>query len=132
MLSFIALILAAQIYPNITIESVNSVYDGDTFRGEILGYPAIIGNNVPIRIKGLDTPEIRGKCTLEKQKAKAARDYLKAMLLNAQKIELTEVERGKYFRVLAYVEVDGERVDAVMIRAGHARPYEGGRRQGWC
>lgn len=37
----------------------------------------------------------------------------------------------RYNRECAYLYVDGEDVAAVMIRDGHARPYNGGQREGW-
>ena len=49
---------------------VTSIYDGDTFRANIEGYPAIIGEHMSIRINGIDTPELRGKCDKEKQLAR--------------------------------------------------------------
>lgn len=46
-----------------------SVYDGDTFKVNIDDYPAIVGEAISIRIRGIDAPEIRGKCLSEKVKA---------------------------------------------------------------
>jgi micrococcal nuclease len=42
------------------------------------------------------------------------------------------MDRGKYFRILADVYVDGENLTDLLISAGHARPYDGGKREGWC
>lgn len=51
----------------VTISRVVSVYDGDTIRVDIDHWPSIIGDNVPIRLAGLDTPERRGaECEAEK------------------------------------------------------------------
>jgi micrococcal nuclease len=48
-------------------------YDGDTCRFNIPGLHPIIGENVSIRLNGIDTPEIRGKCQNEKQLAKTGK-----------------------------------------------------------
>ncbi len=47
---------------------------------------------------------------------------------------LTQIGGGKYFgRVVADVATaDGVDVGAVLIAAGHARPYDGGARGSWC
>jgi len=39
---------------------------------------------------------------------------------------------GGRWMFTAEVVVDGAPVAETMIAAGHARPYDGGRRQGWC
>ena len=57
---------AKENYNGIVIDEVTSIYDGDTFRANIRGYPSIVGERMPIRINGIDTPEMRGKCTKEK------------------------------------------------------------------
>ena len=87
-------------------------------------------NRIPVRVRGVDTPEIRDKCDSEKARARHARDYVKALLGAAQQIELRDIERGKYFWLVADVEIDGQNLAAALIEAGHGRP--GGRRRGWC
>jgi len=109
---------------------VLSVTDGDTFRARIP-----VWDNVEVvtavRIRGIDTPEIKGKCPAEKAAALEAKARL-AQLLNGQ-VQLLHVEPDKYFgRVDADVTVNGQSVAAVLIAEGLARPYMGGARQGWC
>jgi micrococcal nuclease len=53
-------------FGNATILEVTSIYDGDTFRANIEGFPAVIGESMSIRINAIDTPELRGKCDKEK------------------------------------------------------------------
>ena len=120
-------------YPDITISSVVSVYDGDTIKVNIANYPDVIGEAISIRIRGIDAPENRSKCTSEKAKAIKAKDYLKALLANAGVIRLTQVERGKYFRLVANVLVDGVNINQLMIDQGLARTYDGmSKRETWC
>ena len=42
------------------------------------------------------------------------------------------MQRGKYFRILADVYIDGKNLADDLIKAGHARSYDGGKRLGWC
>ena len=55
-----------------------------------------------------------------------------AALRSAKVIELRNIQRGKYFRILADVYVDGQNLADGLIRSGHARLYDGGKRLGWC
>ena len=50
-----------KIYGSTIVGEVTSIYDGDSFRVNIEGWPPIIGERIPIRVNGVDAPEIRGK-----------------------------------------------------------------------
>ena len=80
----------------------------------------------------MDALEIRGKCASEENLAIRARDALRDLLVHAQRIDLREVQRGKYFRILARMEADGVDVAPILIEKGLARPYHGGKRESWC
>lgn len=114
------------------VARITSIYDADTFRVDISDWPDIVGKNIPVRVNGVDAAEIRGKCLKEKEQAKAARNYTKAFLQNGNVIELRNIQRGKYFRLLADVYVDGISLSEALIASGNARPYHGETRQGWC
>ncbi|MCZ6728330.1 MAG: thermonuclease family protein [SAR324 cluster bacterium] len=108
-------------------------YDGDTCTFSIQALHPLIGEKINVRIRGIDTPEIRGKCQAEKDKAILARDYLVALMSKAQSTELRNVERGKFFRLLADVYADGQDVSAMLLKKGYAVPYDGrGKRRNWC
>lgn len=110
-----------------------SVYDGDTFRVHIEGWPPIVGEDIAVRLRGIDTPEIRGaQCPEEKRMAVAARDYLSRLLSAGDAIRLTNVERGKYFRLIADAEVAGKDIKQSMLATNLAREYAGGKRESWC
>ena len=113
------------------LATVLSVYDGDTFTARV---PVWDGVEIvtAVRVRGIDTPEIKGKCAAEKATALAARDRLRVLLASGQ-VQLFHVEPDKYGgRVDADVSVAGSPVAAVLIAEGLARPYTGGARQGWC
>ena len=40
-------------------------YDGDTIRFDLPKYPPIAGDDIRVRVNGIDTPEIKGKCAKE-------------------------------------------------------------------
>ena len=109
---------------------VLSVTDGDTFRARVPVWDNI-DVVTAVRIRGIDTPEIKGKCPAEKAAALAAKERLTALLNGS--VQLLHVEPDKYAgRVDADVTVNGTSVAAILIAEGLARPYTGGARQGWC
>jgi len=119
-------------YGTVTVSKVISVYDGDTFRVNIDSLPPIVGKNIRIRVNGVDTPEIRGKCLYEKNLALKARDFVRAKLANAKEIKLTNLQRGKYFRVVANVLVDGVSLEQKLLDNNLAYEYSGGKKLSWC
>ena len=123
---------AAPQYGTVTVSKVISVYDGDTFRVNIASLPPIMGKNIAIRVNGVDTPEIRGKCQYEKNLALKARDFVRGKLANAKEIKLTNLQRGKYFRVVANVLVDGVSLEQELLDNELAYEYSGGKKLNWC
>lgn len=132
LLSLLTFAATAKDYGSATVSEVISVYDGDTVRVSIKNYPAIIGENIAIRVNGIDTPEIRGKCPSEKALAIKARDLARLMLNNAKVIELHNISRGKYFRIVADVLIDGVNLGDILLDAKLARRYSGKKKKGWC
>ena len=123
---------AAPEYGTVTVSKVISVYDGDTFRVDIDSLPPIVGKNIPIRLNGVDTPEIQGKCQYEKDLALKARDCVRNKLANAKEIKLTKLQRGKYFRVVADVMIDGVSLEQELLQNKLAYNYTGGKKSSWC
>ena len=126
------LVQAAPQYGTVTVTKVINVYDGDTFRVNIDSLPPIVGKNIPIRVSGVDTPEIRGKCLYEKNLALKARDFVRDKLANAKEIKLTNLQRGKYFRVVANVTFDGVSLEQELLDNELAYEYSGGKKLSWC
>ena len=82
-------------------------YDGDTITFNLPGLHPIIGEKISIRINGIDTPEIRGKCEKEKYDAQQTKEMVGDILKDAERIDLKNIERRKYFRIVADVFVEG-------------------------
>lgn len=116
----------------ITPEQVVEVYDGDTFKIDLQGLHPLFGDKLPIRVKGIDTPELRGTTEEVKALAVQARELTENTLKGAQRIELRNPERGKYFRVVAEVWVDGKALAGILKEKGLAKDYDGeGERPEW-
>jgi len=109
-----------------------SVYDGDTFKVDLAGIHPVFGDDVSIRVNGIDTPEITGETDEVEALARKARDFVKDKLAAANQIELRNPQRGKYFRILADVYVDGASLAEALKGVGLAKAYDGsGKKPTW-
>lgn len=109
-------------------------YDGDSIRFDIPNTPAIVGENMTIRLLGIDTAELKkSKCEQERKTALLAKNRVHSLLKDAKVINLHRVARGKYFRILADIEFDGKDLAAILLEEKLAVPYFGGARDhDWC
>lgn len=119
-------------YGDVRVSRVTTIYDGDTFKATIDSWPGIAGKNIGIRISGIDTPEMRGKCKREIELARMAKKKTVEMIRSAKKIELKRMRRDKYFRIDAEVFADGRSIGQALIAAGLAVPYHGDKKATWC
>jgi endonuclease YncB( thermonuclease family) len=96
---------------------IREVVDGDTvkFAWMIEGVA---------RIKGIDAPEIHGP---NKAAGLDAKTYLRSILPTI--VDAIVYGSDKYGRTLLDIRLpDGLLVSEVMVRDGHAKPYDGGKR----
>ena len=108
------------------------VYDGYNFKIDLPNMHPLFGDVIPIRLFGVDTPEIRG--TTDEVKALAMQDQqvTEKALKGATKIELRNPQRGKYFRIISEVWIDGESLAEMLKAKGLAKDYDGeGARPEW-
>jgi len=118
---------------SLTVSEVTSIYDGDTFRANFSGVHSLIGERIGIRVAGVDTPEMRGKCQKEKDLARKAKQVTVETLRSAKVIELRNTKRGKYFRIVADVYVDDKSLTDILISSGLGVAYDGGTKaKDWC
>ena len=97
-----------QRYPDVKVSRLLRVIDGDTFRCDIDEHSAIAGKNISIRLRGINTPELRSRNPEERKSANLEKQRLFDLLNNARVIELRNIDRDKYFRIDADVYIDGE------------------------
>ena len=109
-------------------------YDGDTVTVNIPRVHPLLGRNIKIRVRGIDTPEMRSQKDCEKTLAKKAQLYVQHLLRRAETIELRQPERGKYFRIVADVWFDGVNLKDCLLAKKLAVPYDGGKKPDyeWC
>jgi len=125
--------LSKETYGSVVVSKVVSIYDGDTFKVNIEGYPAIVGEKMSVRVNGIDTPEIRGKCAQEKELAHKAKQIVVELMKKAKVVELRNMQRDKYFRIVSDVYIDGKNLSFLLIEKNLAVVYDGGTKtKNWC
>jgi len=132
-LALLSTFVYAKDYGNMVITKDQiEVHDGDTLYLSIKEYPPIIGDHIGIRVLGVDTPEIRGKCDYEKNLAQQAKTFTTNAINNAKKIELKKLDRDKYFRILAELWIDDKNFADMLITNKLAYAYFGEAKTPWC
>ena len=105
---------------------ITSVHDGDTLRADMdLGFGIWIKDQ-PIRVYGVDTPE------LITSEGKKASEVVKALLPVGSKIVIITFKgkREKYGRYLGKIKLpNGEDLASYLIANGLAKPYFGGTKE---
>ena len=112
--------------PPVTRGKVIKVYDGDTITiATKLPFPDSPVYRFPVRLHGIDSPEIKGKSPEEIALAKIARDALSNMIMD-KTVELRNVNTEKYGRLLANVYIDNIHINQWMLDNKYAIEYDGG------
>jgi endonuclease YncB( thermonuclease family) len=115
--------------PPIESGQVIKVYDGDTITiATRLPYKDSPLYRFPIRLKGIDTAEIKSKNENEKKHAILARDSLSELILH-KTVLIKNIENEKYGRILADVYLEEVCINNWMIEKGYAVKYDGGTKQ---
>lgn len=100
------------------------VIDGDT----------VVVNDERIRVKGIDAPEIKGKCRNEKFLAAQATEMLSS-LLDGRTVTIDRDGGDRYGRTLANVSTEEGDVGERILSAGLARRWTkkwNHRAEPWC
>ena len=111
------------------------VIDGDTVKFEVGFLPKELGNNIAVRVLGVDTPEKapRAKCEKEAELGKKATEFTKKVVTEAKVIDVQLKSWDKYGgRVLGNITLDGKDLTKLLIDAGLARAYFGEKKSDWC
>ena len=87
---------------------------------------AVYCEKVPVRVRGVDTPEIKGKTEREKKLAQKAKEFTKEFLAQ-EPVNLSNCGRDKYFRLLCDVKNgQGKDLARELIKNDLGYSYDGG------
>lgn len=116
---------------------VARIIDGDTIDVKVMAWPdQAVWESV--RLRGVDTPEVRGSCTYEKDLAQAAKRFTADLIAKSNnRVKLYVIgcnasEGAGFGRCLSYVHAGGVDISKALIDAGLARRNFGEKRQPWC
>lgn len=109
------------------------VIDGDTFVVTVHSIPELFGKYLGVRVRGVNTPELRSKNECEKKKAKSAKKFVEGFLVGGA-LSIHNCDRGKYFRIVCSVTKNGVDLSEELIKNKLAVPYDGGTKPkvDWC
>ncbi len=115
-----------------TVKKVDRIYDGDTFFAYVKGHNPIDKKPVGIRLRGIDTPEMKDKNLKIKKKAIKAKEIAIEEIENARTIHLYNVNtKDKYGRLLATVFCDRRDLAKILIEKRLGKSYDGGKKSEW-
>ena len=99
------------------------VIDGDTVEARVRVWLGL-DLTILVRLRDINTPELRGRCPGERAAAEAARAFVAGLLPEKGPVRLTAVRHDKYHgRIDAAIELpSGQDLATALRTAGHARP----------
>lgn len=117
------------VYPYNTFRAIcKEVYDGDTFTMLIdLGFHTYV--TIRVRLKSVNTPEIRTKDLAEKQAGYESRDRVRELILHKSCVVVTDKDTTSFDRWIAEVYYFGDDGSMIhlglqLIDEGKAEPFE--------
>ncbi|MCP4107977.1 MAG: thermonuclease family protein [Desulfobacteraceae bacterium] len=115
-----------------TVKKIHKVYDGDTIFAYVKGHNPIDNKPTGIRIRGIDTPEMRDSRPSVKKKAQKAKEFVESEINKARKIHLYNISMNdKYGRMLATVFCDRKDIAKMLLEKKLAKAYDGGKKAKW-
>lgn len=127
-LLFPSVLSAEQQTSNFYKVKLGKVIDGDTFKVYLSCSYKLFCKGVSVRVRGIDTPELKSRVPEEKAKALAAKKFTKKFL-TGKKITLKKCHRDKYFRLLCDVYADNKSLAEALLNEKLAVSYLGGAKQ---
>lgn len=102
-------------------------YDGDTFTADINCSEQFFCKGVSVRVKGVDTPEMKSHTELSVTAKTTTTQFLQT-----KPITLVNCVKDKYFRIVCDVyNGNKQNLSDVLLKANLAKPYDGGTKEEW-
>lgn len=81
-----------------------------------------------MRLRGIDSPELRGNTEEERQMAHKAQQALSSKIMGKD-VFLKNIAKEKYGRILCDIYLQRENISDWMLKNRYAVPYEGGKKK---
>lgn len=105
-------------YGKAVVTEVTTVEHGYVFHCNIKDWPAVIGENIPVKIDGIEPPLIVARQGKPNEFYELhAKKFIETSLKNAKQITLQNIKRGRSFSLLADVIIDSDNLADLMIKA---------------
>jgi micrococcal nuclease len=100
---------------------ITKIVDGDTVHADIdLGFHIILKDQV-LRLRGINTPEIKGT---QKPEGLVAKGRVEGLILGRTvQIKTYKDKREKYGRILADIFLGSSHINEILVKEGYAEPY---------
>lgn len=85
---------------------VNRVVDGDTIIVSIPDTYPVFGSRLPVRVAGIQCPELGRNPRNQNPEGIRAKNYTERFIRKTGFVDLHNVKRGKYFRLVADIVID--------------------------
>lgn len=103
-------------------------HDGDTMVFNLPNLPPLF-STMPVRLYGIDTPEIISKDPCEVSEGIKARNFVHDELIKAKSINLTGCTKDKYFRLLCSVKYDTKDLTTELLNKNMGYAYYGDKKK---
>ncbi len=116
-------------YGSAKVSKVTSADANFFFRCNIKQWPAVIGENIPVRIAGVSVRVTTAENAASKELQQQAREFIQAVLAKAQSqntLTLKNIRRGREFYLVANVIVGKDDLGQLLIEKGFARKAKPG------
>ncbi len=122
--------------PDMYIGEVQRVIDGDTVIIKVQLWPTLT-STLPVRIRGIDTPESRDHCLGAQKMRQQATAFVKEKLKKGERVRLTKIGKDKYGRGLARIRYRARenywmKLEKQMLKRHLACKYTGNTKRKWC
>jgi endonuclease YncB( thermonuclease family) len=114
---------AVRTYGGAIVEKITGVDEGFVFRCNIREWPAVIAEDIAVRIDAVGPPLVVTSGSMPNKFFESQLNkYLEIMFAKAQAVRLENIKRGRTFSIVADVIVDSNSVADLLIAEGLARP----------
>jgi len=99
---------------------VHRVIDGDTILVTLPGVNPLFGRRIPVRLADIQCPELGRDKKNPNVMGLRAKNFTERFIRQKGFVTLSNIKRGKYFRLVSRVSVDGVDLAAELVENGLA------------